>query len=266
MRTPLQQPLDRRSATPLWRQLLDDVLARVESGEFTDAFPGELVLQQQYGVSRQTVRQSLRQLRENGVVTAARGRVPRLATPTEIEQPIGALYSLFSSVHDAGIEQHSVVRVLDIRADAVISDRLGLEGAAPLLYLERLRLAGPEPLAVDKVWLPADVAAPLLEADFSDTSLYAELSKRCGIRLTSGQEHLHAVVPTAHERHLLDIDATVGAFAIDRLGSARAKPVEWRHTVIRGDRFSLTAQFNARTAYPFDVRSMHRATKAWSAT
>jgi GntR family transcriptional regulator len=186
--------------------------------------------------------------------------------PTEIEQPIGALYSLFQSVHAAGIEQHSIVRVLDIRADGVIADRLDLEGAAPLLFLERLRLAGPEPLAVDRVWLPAEFAAPLLDADFTDTSLYAELAKRCGIRLTGGQEHLRAVVPTNHERDLLQIDADTGAFAIDRLGLARGRPVEWRHTVIRGDRFSLTAEFTARTGYPLNVRTTHRSTKTSSAT
>jgi GntR family transcriptional regulator len=262
----MRTPLDRRSATPVWQQLLDDLLARVKGGDFTDAFPSELVLQKEYGVSRQTVRQALRKLREDGVVTAARGRVARLATPTEIEQPIGALYSLFSSVHAAGIEQRSIVRVLDIRADGVIADRLGLEGAAPLLFLERLRLAGPEPLAVDRVWLPAEFAAPLLAADFTDTGLYAELTKRCGVRLTGGQEHLQAVVPTSHERDLLQIDADTGAFAIDRLGLARGRPVEWRHTVIRGDRFSLTAQFTARTGYPLNVRTTHRSTKTRSAT
>jgi GntR family transcriptional regulator len=216
----MRTPLDRRSATPVWQQLLDDLLARVKGGDFTDAFPSELVLQKEYGVSRQTVRQALRKLREDGVVTAARGRVARLAMPTEIEQPIGALYSLFSSVHAAGIEQHSIVRVLDIRADGVIADRLGLEGA-PLLFLERLRLAGPEPLAVDRVWLPAEFAAPLLDADFTDTGLYAELTKRCGVRLTGGQEHLQAVVPTSHERDLLQIDADTGAFGWDWLADGR---------------------------------------------
>jgi len=90
--------LDRRSATPLWRQVLADLTRRVAAGEFTEGFPGEHALRAQYGVSRQTVRQALRTLREEGVVTAERGRAPRLGTPTEIEQPLGALYSLFASV------------------------------------------------------------------------------------------------------------------------------------------------------------------------
>ena len=106
--------------------------------------PGELPLVQQYGVSRHTVREALRQLRAEGTVTAARGRQPRLG-PVEITQPIGALASLFSVVEQQGLEQRSLVRRLDVRADGVIATRLGLDGSTPLLHLERLRLAGGAP-------------------------------------------------------------------------------------------------------------------------
>jgi GntR family transcriptional regulator len=74
------------------------------------------------------------------------------------------------------------------------------------------------------------------------------------------------VVPTNHERDLLQIDADTGAFAIDRLGLARGRPLEWRHTVIRGDRFSLTADFTAQTGYPLNVRTTHPSTKTRSTT
>jgi GntR family transcriptional regulator len=90
-------------------------------------------------------------------------------------------------------------------------------GARYSLYLERRRLAGDEPLALDRVWLPASLAKPLLEADFTHTSLYAEQTQRTGIRL----DHAHGT------------------------------PVEWRHTLVRGDRFALTAEFSAGSGYRF---------------
>ena len=249
----LRKVLDRGAAQALWEQLLIDLRARLAAGEFSDTFPGELDLRDEYGVSRHTVREALRHLRSEGVVTAARGRAPRLAAEATIEQPLGALYSLFASVEAAGLEQHSVVRHLDIRADAHIAVRLGLEESTPLLYLERLRLAGGEPLAHDKVWLPADLAAPLLEVDFSHTALYDELANRSGVRLTGGQERLRAVIPSAYQRRLLQIGADVAAFAIERLGCASGRPLEWRTTLIRGDRFSAVAQFSARAGYRMDV-------------
>ncbi|QRP49462.1 GntR family transcriptional regulator [Amycolatopsis sp. FDAARGOS 1241] len=237
--------LSRSGSEPLWRQLQRELLTRLDAGEFTDQFPGELALADEYGVSRHTVRQALRQLRADGVVVAERGRQPRVAPPAEIAQPLGALYSLFTSVEAAGLAQHSIVRTFDVRADALVAERLSLEASTPLVYLERLRLAGDEPLALDRVWLPADVAKPLLQADFTHTSLYNELARRTGIRLDQGREEVHAVIPTAAERTQLACAHDVAAFAINRLSHSKGRPVEWRHTLVRGDRYALTAEFSA---------------------
>jgi GntR family transcriptional regulator len=249
----MPRPLDRSAVRPLWAQLRDDLIARLDAGEFTGAFPGELALVGEYGVSRHTVREALRRLRADGLVTAERGRAPRMAGPTGIEQPLGALYSLFASVEAAGMVQRSVTRRLDIRADGVVAARLGLEESTPLLYLERLRLADEQPLAADRVWLPAALAAPLLHADFGHTALYDELATRCGLRLHGGRERITAIVPTAAERALLGIGAGTAAFAIDRIGCAGGRPVECRHTLVRGDRFSLVAQFSPQVGYRLDL-------------
>ena len=254
--------LDRRSPLPLWAQLRADLLRRLAAGAFIEAFPSELALVAEYAVSRHTVRAALRELRADGVVVAERGRRPRLAGSTAITQPLGALYSLFASVESAGLRQGSIVRARDLRADAVIAERLGLEASTPLFRLERLRLAGGEPLALDTVWLPAEIAAPLLEADFTHTALYDELAARAGVRLDSGREHIRAVVPTRAEQALLEIPPSTGALAIDRLGHSGGSPVEWRHTLIRGDRFSLLAEFSPRTGYQLTVGGPGRATLA----
>lgn len=239
------RPLDRTGARPLWRQLQDDLLARLDAGEFAERFPGELALVDDYGVSRHTVRQALRQLRAEGMVTAERGRQPRVGPEPEIEQPLGVLYSLFASVEAAGLSQHSVVRALDLRADGVVAQRLGLDGSTPLLYLERLRLAGDEPLALDRVWLPAEIAEPLLEVDFTHTALYTELAERTGVRLDQGEETIRAVLPTPVERARLRCPPETAALSVHRLGRRRGVPLEWRHTLIRSDRFALTAEFTA---------------------
>lgn len=241
--------LDRARHDPLWSQLLADLRRRLDAGEFADAFPGELALVGEYGVSRHTVREALRRLRDEGTVVAGRGRSPRLAEPTEIRQPLGALYSLFSSVEAAGLSQRSVVRTLEVRADGVIAARLGLEESTPLVFLERLRMAGTAPLAVDRVWLPHAIAAPLLDVDFTHTALYAELARACGITLTAGREDIRAVVPSEAERDLLAVGPDVAAFAIERLGLVGADAVEWRHTLVRGDRFTVTADFSTRGGY-----------------
>ena len=244
--------LDRGASRPLWEQLLTDLRRRLDLDEFRTAFPGELALVAEYGVSRHTVREAVRRLREEGLVVAGRGRTPRQAEPAEIEQPLGEIYSLFTAVEATGRVQRSVVRTLDVRADGVVAARLGLEESTPLVHLERLRLADAEPLAVDRVWLPQHLAAPLLEVDFSRTALYTVYAQRCGVRVTGGSEQIRAAIPSPAERDLLGIGSGVAALHIDRIGLAGDQPVEWRHTLVRADRFMVTARFSAREGYRVD--------------
>ncbi|MGE3253524.1 GntR family transcriptional regulator [Pseudonocardia sp.] len=243
----------RRPGRLLWEQLLDDLRRRLDADEFTEGFPGELALAQEYDVSRHTVRQAVKVLRDEGRVVGSRGRPSRRAAPAETVQRLGALYSLYRSVRAMGLEQRSEVRALDVRADGVIATRLGLEESTPLVYLERLRFAGGEPLALDRVWLPHDLAAPLLGADFTHGALYERYAELCGVVLTGGEETIQPILPTPAEHRLLGGSPATAAFSIRRLGTAKGRPVEWRHTLVRGDRFVLRADFDRRDGYQLDL-------------
>lgn len=246
------RPADRTEGRPLWRQVRDDLTRRVDAGAFPQAFPGEHDLAAQYDVSRQTVRMALRSLRESGVVSAARGRRPQVTAPG-LEQPLGALYSLFSSVEAAGMEQRSLVRHLGLVRDAGAAQVLGLAADADLVHLSRVRLADGQPLALDEVWLPAQTASGLLGADLTHTALYRELAERCGVHVRGGREQLQAVVLTPSEASSLSVPAGSSAFAVQRLGCAGGTPVEHRRTLVRGDRFTVTAQFAPSSGYQMTV-------------
>lgn len=224
---------------PKWQTLHRDLLRRIGAGEFADGFPGELELTERYGVSRHTVREALRRLRESGLLDTRRGRSTRVAARS-IEQPLGGLYSLFRVVEEQGLEQRSEVLDLGIRTDAHASRELGLAPDAPLFHLERLRYADDLPLAHDRVWLPEEVGRPLLDADFTHAALYDELVRRVGVRPSGGRERIAAVVPDTGQRRLLRLAAGVACFAVERTGTVLGnQPLEYRRTLVRGDRYDL---------------------------
>jgi GntR family transcriptional regulator len=184
--------LDRNSPLPLWAQVLGDLRTRLARGEFTGRFPGDEELRAQYGVSRHTVREAVRRLQSEGVIERGRGR-GTFVTGTLIEQPLGALYSLFRSVEAQGFVQRSVVRYLEERRNEEAAKVLGRPPDEPLVYLERLR----------------------------------------------------PVLPSREQRDLLGLGAHTPALALERLASASATPVEWRHGLVRADRFSYVARWSA---------------------
>jgi GntR family transcriptional regulator len=244
------QPLDRASPMPLWAQLEADLRRRLDGGEFEDGqFPTDLELTAGYRVSRHTVREAVRHLNKTGLLKRERGR-GTVVNRAEFEQSLGTLYSLFESVESTGVPQTSEVLELDVVTDPVAAMHLELAEDAKLVLLARLRLAGGEPLALDRAWLPHELAAPLIEVDWSHTALYAELAKIGSPVPNQGWERLTPVVPTPADRSRLGLRRGDAAFFLERLGCREGRAVEWRTTLIRGDRYRFVTDWStgARSA------------------
>jgi GntR family transcriptional regulator len=232
--------LDRTSVVPLWTQLAVDLRRRAAAGEFATRFPTDAELVRTYGVSRHTAREAVRVLRQEGLLERFRGRGSFMTAP-RYEQPLGSVSSLFRWLESQGVDQHSKVLALDVRAAPDIATVLGLPDLAPLVHVARLRLANDEPLAQDEAWLPYPMAEGLLTADFTHTALYEELADRCGVTIDATTERIEAVVPNAEQRSTLDLHKGVAALCVTRLGWSGGRLVEHRRTMLRADRVILVA-------------------------
>ncbi|MFP3880901.1 MAG: GntR family transcriptional regulator [Actinomycetota bacterium] len=229
--------------TPMWVAIHKDLRTRLARGEFDKRFPTDRELIEEYDVSRHTVREAVRGLQSEGLITRNRGR-GSFRTPESFSQPLGTIYSLFRSIEDSGVPQTSVVISQEERTDADAARELELSPDASLFYLERTRLAGGEPLAVDRVWLLMPLAAPLLDANFTRAALYEELRDRCGVVPEEGVEESRPVTIDRETAVRLGLAAGAPAFKIDRRTKAGGKPLELRTTIVRGDRYVFRAEWN----------------------
>ena len=232
---------------PLWAQLAFDLRRRLASGEFASGFPTDRELTEAYHVSRNTAREAVRHLGSQGLLDRQRGRGTTVRH-VELGQHIGTLYSLRGSVERQGMEQRSQVRALGVRTDQQAAAQLGLADDCHLIYVERLRLANDSPLALDKVWLPSDVAKPLLRADLSHAAAFDRLAELCGVEVVSSDERIRPTVPTGQEQVLLAIPPGTAAFSLERTVRASQGPVEYGRSLVRGDRFSLVARWSSLEA------------------
>lgn len=236
-------PLDRSSPLPLWAQLEADLRRRLDAGEFDSGhFPTDLELTNTYEVSRHTVREAIRHLNRTGLLRRERGR-GTVINKTEFEQSLGTLYSLFDSIESSGAVQRSEVLELTETTNAAAATQLGLEPDAPLTLLARLRLADDEPLAVDRAWLPLTNIG-FDEIDWSRTALYDELQRAGHLAPNQGWERLTPILPSADDRALLGLKSRDAAFHLERLGMHDESPVEWRTTVLRGDRYRFVSDWS----------------------
>lgn len=238
---------------PLWAQLETELKARLDRGQFDERFPTDNELVDEFGVSRHTVREAIRHLNKTGILRRERGR-GTVVNRSEFEQPLGALYSLFKSIEDTGIEQRSTVLSQREETDPVVAERLGTDASAPLFFLERIRYAGDEPLALDRAWLPMSVAGELIDANFEHTALYDELARRCDVRPDAGWERIAPLLPVPEDRAHLQMRRGEGAFFLERFSSAQGTPLEWRTTTIRGDRYRFVSHFEVGVAPPLTAQ------------
>lgn len=230
--------------TPKWREIRDDLRRRLAAGEFDAKFPTDRELVDAYEVSRHTVREAVRGLTDEGLITRRRGRGSH-RTPRSFSQPTGALYSLFQSVEETGAVQTSIVISQEVARNEEAAKILDLPTDTELFYLERTRLADGLPLALDHVWLPMALAGPLMEANFSRTALYEELRVRCGVVPERGVEQSRPVTLDRESALRLGLSPGDAAFEIDRRTISGGRPLEWRVSIVRGDRFAFRAEWES---------------------
>ncbi len=243
--TPVARELDRGSPMPLWAQLEADLRLRLDAGEFDEGFfPTDLELTDTYAVSRHTVREAVRHLNKTGLLKRERGR-GTVVNRAEFEQSLGTLYSLFQSVESAGVEQTSEVLDLAVVTDPAAAAQLQVGEDTELVLLARLRLAGGQPLAIDRAWLPMSIGAALLDVDWGHTALYTELARAGAPVPNQGWERLTPIVPVPADRSRLGLRKSDAAFYLERLGSRDSRAIEWRTTIIRGDRYRFVTDWTA---------------------
>jgi GntR family transcriptional regulator len=238
-------PLDRASPVPLWAQLESDLRRRFGEGQFTYRFPTDRELVDVYGVSRHTARDAVDRLCADGLLERRRGRGTFVRR--EFERPAGALFSLFRAAEADGAEQTIKVRALVECTDPAAAIQLELDECAPLILIDRMRLAGGEPLVIDRVWLPADLARPLLDADLTHGVIYHHLARLCGVRVIGGWERIRPTIPRPEERKALNMPDGTAVFTIERMGRSSVRRIEWRVSKVRGDRYSFVTTWDPRT-------------------
>lgn len=205
--------------------------------------PPERDLAVRYEVSRETVRQALRDLILEGRLRR-RGRGTVVAGP-KLEQPL-SLASYTEGVRRQGRRPGRKLIALDRFPcpDTLTSD-IGAERGEPVWHLERVLLADDERVGLESTYIPV-ARVPLLDVEFDpDSSLYAYLHERLSISFGYADERIETVLATPREALLVGTPPALPMLLIHRASrDAAGKPLERVRTLYRGDRFSFTTHLS----------------------
>lgn len=254
--------LDNSTARPLYLQLRDRLLRRIQAGEYGahQRLPSERDLSRDFGVSRITVRQALADLSQHGHVYTRVGKGTYVSDAT-LRRPLGSLFGFSESVLRHGRTPSSTILEAHlVPAPADVADRLQLAPGESLVRLQRLRLADSVPIALELTHLPHAICPGLLQHMTPGASLYAVLEQTFGLRTAFAEITLEAGLPDGQESRLLGLSAPSAVLRSEQTSYVEdGRPVEFTQATYRGDGYRFNAAMfrsrdSARGPYNLDRR------------
>lgn len=256
----LTQAVDPHSDRPVYKQIADhlrDAIARRRLAE-GEQLPSEAQLMEHYGVARMTIRNALRLLQDEGLVTAEHGRgvyvrarppVRRLASDRFAQRHRKEGNAAFSAeaAQIGATPQVDMLTVTEGQPPAEIADRLRLADDAPVVIRSRRYLLDGKPVETAISYIPADLAegTPITDPNPGPGGIYARLEEQ-GHTLERFTEDISARMPTPEEARLLALPPGVPVFRLIRTAYAMdGRGVEVCDTVMAADAYLLTYELPA---------------------
>lgn len=193
--------------TPLYLAVRNAIADHISTGRLkpTERLPSERVLCERFGVSRVTLRRSLQDLAEEGLIEASAGRGWFVAED-RLSEPPNALLSFTDLARARGLVPSA--RVVQCGSRPASIDEAELLGVAPgssLLEIERVRLLNGLPVALDYSLVAVGNSPELVDCDFETVSLYAVLRERAGVMPTFAESTLEAIAAVGRVAELLEL-------------------------------------------------------------
>jgi len=230
--------IDRSSPTPLYFQLAGAIESAITAGALPagSRLDNELLLAEQHGLSRPTVRRAVQELVDKGLLVRKRGVGTQVMQP-HVRRSV-ELTSLYEDLARAGDSPTTTVLSLErVPAPADIAAELGLKEGEEVVVLHRLRGSRGEPLALMTNYLPGRFEPT--EEELSERGLYQYLRGR-GVHLRVAHQRIGARLARAEEARLLAEPPRAALLTMQRTAfDDRGAPIEFGRHVYRASRYDF---------------------------
>ncbi|MEM9028279.1 MAG: phosphonate metabolism transcriptional regulator PhnF [Pseudomonadota bacterium] len=237
--------LSRGEGIAVWRQIAEDISARIRSGQHKagSRLPTETQLAESYGVNRHTLRRALSELARRGLIQAAPRR-GTFVTDARIEYPIQRLTRFSENITAAGRQPGGkILSTQNTTAPPEMAEWLAIAEKAEVIQVELLRFANDLPVCWSFAWLPADRFERIpkaLDRLGSVTKALEFLGIRNYRRKTT---RISARIATAKERAMLQLDRGASVLVVESLNvDADGEPIQAATSVFSANSVQLIVE------------------------
>lgn len=230
----------RRPRADRAREIADVLRQQIVYGALREGtLPVENALIREFGTTRNTVREALGLLRDEGLVE----RVPGIGTFVVCEKyphGLNTLLGLGETLVGHGRVSNEIRSAGSVVAPPAVARRLGLAKPTEVVYLERLRSLNGLVLSLDLTYLHPDVGAAVLAEDLVANDVFVLIERLCGQRLGTADISVEAVNADPHSAALLQVPEGSALLMVERLAHLEdGRPVDLEYIRFRGDRVRM---------------------------
>jgi GntR family transcriptional regulator len=198
--------LDRRSPLPLYAQVKRRLQGMILSGEYpAQRFHSEPELCAMFGISRATVRQAIRELVDEGLLTRVQGQ-GTFVNRDKFDEAFGPSMNFLDQWASVGRPLRLELRRFQFaRAPARVAQVLGIPSEAAVLCIERVRYSGRVVISYDYRWIHPDFARTVDRDEAERQSLLEILARR--VKLERGENKVEAALAGREGARLLGLAA-----------------------------------------------------------
>jgi DNA-binding GntR family transcriptional regulator len=233
--------LDRSGPVPLYFQVAQKIEGAIMNGTLPagSRLENEVSLGDRLGLSRPTVRRAIQDLVDKGLLVRRRG-IGTQVVHGQVTRGV-ELTSLYEDLSRSGQKPSTkIINYKITKADAKISEQLGVAVGSPVLYLQRVRFADKVAVSIMENWLPEDFT-DITQEELNEHGLYQIMRGR-GVTIRVAKQKIGARKSSSFESTVLEIDKNSALLTMDRTAydnSGRA--VEFGHHCYRPDLYSFEA-------------------------
>lgn len=230
-----------KKSGPLYYRIKEDIKERIENNEFTkgQVMPTEKELCEEYGACRVTIRRALEELIGEGILERGFGRTATVKCEL-VPRSMNSLSGLYEELSKSGIKCSTFILSSTVqRAESELSARMGIQENEEILRLERLRYANGIPLCYQEIFLNGRMCHGL-EMKNGEVSLYNILEKKYGIRLSTAEQTIKAVVSDYRISAMLELpEQTCMLYVMRTAYDDKGTCVEFSNTYYVSTRYQL---------------------------
>lgn len=241
--------LNNLAGIPQYIRIREDLRGRILSGELSRGvkLPSEEELSNSYGVSRMTLRQSMSDLVDEGLLYRKHG-VGTFVALQHFARDHNYLQNFFENSRQNGlIVDERILEMNVVPARFQVAKALNLAEGEPVIRLKTLRIVDGNPITIHEAYFSFEKFSDFVEDDTETRSkdLLAYYESR-GFKVRRGIQRLDARPAEPEVAVLLEMEAGAPVLYKERtLYTEEGIPVEFLYCHNRGDLYSVTFNLTA---------------------